>query len=47
MTANMKVNAGVRVPIAEARDGELNSMPLYAQILAENLPFSQNNMIRT
>ena len=28
MTANMKVKAGVRLPMAEARVGELYSMPL-------------------
>lgn len=38
MTANMKVNAGTRLPITEARVGELYSIPLYWQILIEYLP---------
>lgn len=33
----MKVNAGVRVPIAEDRVGELYSIPLNPQILAKKL----------
>lgn len=29
MTASMKVKAGVKLPMAEARVGELYSMPIY------------------
>ena len=38
MTANMKVNAGVRLLTAEERAGELYSIPLYPHMLDENLP---------
>lgn len=40
MMASTKVKAGVRLLKAEARVGELYSIPLYAHMLAENLPHS-------
>ena len=42
-TARKKVNAGIRVLIAEDREGELYSKPLYPHILAESL-FSQKSV---
>ena len=38
MTASMKVKAGVRLLTAEARVGELYSIPIYSDNRARNLP---------
>ena len=39
MTAKMKVKVGVRLLMAEARVGELYSIPLYRHKLFEILPY--------
>ena len=38
MTVSMKVKAGVRLLTAEARVGELYSIPIYSDNRARNLP---------